>query len=388
MADALDTRIARGPLTELAGLFLKLGLIGFGGPAAHIAMLEEEIVQRRQWMRQETFLDLVGATNLIPGPNSTEMMMHVGLLRGGWPGLVVAAVCFIGPAVLSTAALAWVYVALGQVPAVAPLFAGIKPAVLAVIAGALWRLGRKAIRGPALAAVALGTVGLMVAGLSEVPALLLGGVVGMLVLKGLRGASTVAALVLAGLSGGAAKAAGIATVPYSLQAMALFFLKVGSVLFGSGYVLVAFLQDDLVNRWGWLTDQQLLDAIAIGQFTPGPVLSTAAFIGFLLDGWTGAFVAAICIFAPSLVFVGLLRPLVPRLRGNPWSSAFLDSVNAAAVALMAVVTLELSAAVLVSPVPILIALISAIAVLRYRIGAPWIVGFGALAGLLGAALMA
>lgn len=384
MAQDLDIRVARGSLAELAGLFLKLGVIGFGGPAAHIAMLEEEVVQKRGWMRSETFLDLVGATNLIPGPNSTEMVLHVGLLRCGWPGLFVAGACFIGPAVLSTAALAWLYVALGEVPAVAPLFAGLKPAVLAVIAGALWRLGKKAITGPSLAAVAAGTVGLMLAGLSEVPALLIGGVAGMAVLRGLRGAGGLVALIGAGLTSAPVQAAGAAAVPYSLQGLALFFLKVGSVLFGSGYVLVAFLQEDLVTRWGWLTDQQLLDAIAMGQFTPGPVLSTAAFIGFLLDGWTGAFVAALCIFAPSFLFVSLLRPLVPRLRDNPWSAAFLDAVNAAAVALMAVVTVELGAAVLVAPVPIAIGLASAVAVLRYRVGAPWIVAFGALAGGLGA----
>lgn len=384
MADPLDTRVERGPLAELARLFLKLGFFGFGGPAAHIAMLEDEVVERRRWMAPETFLDLVGATHLIPGPNSTEMMLHVGLLRAGWAGLLLAGLCFVGPAVLTTAALAWVYVELGEVPAVAPIFSGIQPAVLAVILGALWRLGRKAIHGPALGAVAAGTVGLLLLGLSEVSALLLGGLVGMAVLRGLRGAAGVATALLAALAGGTAQAAGAAAVPYSLQGLALFFLKVGSVLFGSGYVLVAFLQDDLVTRWGWLTDEQLLDAIAMGQFTPGPVLSTAAFIGFLLDGWTGAFVAALCIFAPSFLFVALLKPLVPRLRGNPWSAGFLDAVNAAAVALMGVVTVELGWAVLRDPVAIGIGLVSAIAVLRFRVGAPWIVTFGAVAGLLGA----
>ncbi len=386
MAKALDIRVERGPLGELAALFLKLGVIGFGGPVAHIAMMEEEVVQKRRWMTPETFLDLVGATNLIPGPNSTEMVLHVGLLRRGFPGMFVAGACFIGPAVLSTAALAWVYVALGDVPAVEPFFSGIKPAVLAVIAGALWRLGKKAIRGPELVGIALGTVGLLLTGMGEVPALLLGGVAGMAILQGLRHLGTGLAVLLAAVSTGAVQAAATAGVPYSLQAMALFFLKVGSVLFGSGYVLVAFLQDDLVNRWQWLTDQQLLDAIAIGQFTPGPVLSTAAFIGFLMDGWTGSFVAALCIFAPSFLFVSLLKPLVPRLRENPWSAAFLDAVNAAAVALMAVVTVELGAAVLVDWITIGILVTSAVAVLRFRVGAPWVVAFGALAGGLAAAL--
>ncbi len=384
MHQALDTRVEEGPLTELAAVFLKLGLIGFGGPAATIAMMEDEVVERRSWMRRETFLDLVGATNLIPGPNAVEMSLHLGLLRAGWRGLLCAGACFTGPAVLMTAGLAWLYVTYGEIPAVAPLLAGIKPAVIAVILGALWRLGRQAIPSWSVAGVAVGVVALLLAGLGEVSALLLGGAVGMVVLRGLRARGMVPVL-LAGLLGGSTAHAAVG-VPYSLGKLSLFMVKVGSVLFGSGYVLIAFLQDDLVTRWGWLTEQQLLDAVAMGQFTPGPWLSTAAFVGFLLDGWTGAVAAALCIFAPSFVFVVLLRPLVPRLRDNPWSAAFLDSVNAAAVALMAVVSVELGIAVLTDLASWAILAAASVLVLRLKIGAAWIVLFGAAAGSLVATL--
>ncbi len=384
MHEPQDTRVERGSLWELTALFLKLGFIGFGGPAATIAMMEDEVVGRREWMARETFLDLVGATNLIPGPNATEMALHLGLLRCGMAGLLSAGLCFIGPAVLTTAALAWLYVTYGEVPAIAPLFAGIKPAVMVVIVAALWRLGRTAIRSVPIGVVGAAVVGLLLLGLGEVPALLLGGVLGMALLRGLR-ARSAAVLTLAGLLGsGTAQAA--AGVTYSLGKLSLFMLKVGSVLFGSGYVLIAFLQDDLVENWGWLTDQQLLDAVAMGQFTPGPWLSTAAFVGFLLDGWTGAFVAALSIFLPSFVLVLLLRPLVPRLRDNPWSAAFLDAVNAAAVALMAVVSIELGVAVMTDLVSWLIALAAAVAVFRFRAGPATVVTFGALAGALAGAL--
>jgi len=384
MHEPQDTRVERGSLWELTALFLKLGFIGFGGPAATIAMMEDEVVGRREWMARETFLDLVGATNLIPGPNATEMALHLGLLRCGMAGLLSAGLCFIGPAVLTTAALAWLYVTYGEVPAIAPLFAGIKPAVMVVIVAALWRLGRTAIRSVPIGVVGAAVVGLLLLGLGEVPALLLGGVLGMALLRGLR-ARSAAVLTLAGLLGsGTAQAA--AGVTYSLGKLSLFMLKVGSVLFGSGYVLIAFLQDDLVENWGWLTDQQLLDAVAMGQFTPGPWLSTAAFVGFLLDGWTGAFVAALSIFLPSFVLVLLLRPLVPRLRDNPWSAAFLDAVNAAAVALMAVVSIELGVAVMTDLVSWLIALAAVVAVFRFRAGPATVVTFGALAGALAGAL--
>ena len=383
-----------GRLGALARLFLKLGFVAFGGPAAHIAMLEDEVVERRGWLSRQHFLDLIGATNLVPGPNSTEMVMHVGYERAGWRGLFVAGACFIGPAVLLTGLLAWMYVAYGDVPAVAPLLVGIKPAVLAIILGALWKLGKKAIKGWRLGVLAVAVTAAVLGGIGEVPALFVAGVVGALWLKLARTPDSGSAarllpilfLQTAPVAGGAAAgsaAAGSAAGAVggvSLWKLFGFFLKVGSVLYGSGYVLVAFLEGDLVGSYGWLTQGQLLDAIAIGQFTPGPVLSTATFVGYLIEGVPGALVATLGIFLPSFVFVGLLNPLVPKLRESAWLSAFLDAVNAAAVALMAAVTLELGMAVLVEPAALVIFALAALAVLRFKLSTVWIVLGGALLG--------
>jgi len=337
-----------GRLGELAALFLKLGTIGFGGPAVHIGMMEAEVVRRRQWLSREYFLDLVGATNLIPGPNSTEMAIHLGFIRAGWAGLVVAGLCFILPAALITAGLAWAYVKFGSLPQVAPFFYGIKPAVLAVILAATVRLGRTAVKGWRLGVVGVGVGVASLGGVNEVLALFVGGALGMLWLRlpALKGQQR--AWVLAAFAGsaalGAAPAAGAAgtAVTVSLWKLGAFFLKVGAVLYGSGYVLVAFLEGGLVHDYAWLTRQQLLDAIAIGQFTPGPVLSTATFVGYLVAGAPGAWVATAAIFLPSFCFVAALNPLVPRLRRSPWTAAFLDAVNVSSIALMAAVTLKLA----------------------------------------------
>ena len=337
-----------GRLGELAALFLKLGTLGFGGPAAHIGMMEAEVVRRRQWLSREYFLDLVGATNLIPGPNSTEMAIHLGFIRAGWAGLVVAGLCFILPAALITAGLAWAYVKFGSLPQVAPFFYGIKPAVLAVILAATVRLGRTAVKGWRLGVVGVGVGVASLGGVNEVLALFVGGALVMLWLRlpALKGQQRV--WVLAAFAGsaalGAAPAAGAAgtAVTVSLWKLGAFFLKVGAVLYGSGYVLVAFLEGGLVHDYAWLTRQQLLDAIAIGQFTPGPVLSTATFVGYLVAGAPGAWVATAAIFLPSFCFVVALNPLVPRLRRSLWTAAFLDAVNVSSIALMAAVTLKLA----------------------------------------------
>ncbi|ERN41894.1 chromate transporter, chromate ion transporter (CHR) family [Rubidibacter lacunae KORDI 51-2] len=378
-------------LIEIAGLFLKLGTIGFGGPAAHIAMMEEEVVERRQWLTREHFLDLLGATNLIPGPNSTEMAIHVGYTRGGLPGLAIAGICFIFPAVTITAALAAIYVAFGALPQAEWLLLGIKPAVLAVILGALWRLGKKAIKTWKLAVIGAIVAALLMAGLNEVGALLVGGAVGMVWLRlSNRDATENAAnLVLGTLLSGIALRVAAATAgdrpadAAPLWQLGLAFLKVGCVLFGSGYVLVAFLEGEVVAR-GWLTQQQLLDAIALGQFTPGPVLSTATFVGYTMAGWSGALVATLGIFLPSFIFVAVLNPLVPRLRRSPWTAAFLDAVNASAVALMAVVTVRLGYATLLQPnvnaIAIVTAAIAAVLLFRFRLNSAWIVLFGAAVG--------
>lgn len=384
-------------IRELVPLFLKLGIIGFGGPAAHIAMMEDEVVDRRGWIDRQRFLDLVGATNLIPGPNSTEMALHVGFLRAGWPGMLAAGASFLIPAVSLMTGLAWLYVQYGTVPEVVPFLVGIKPAVIAVILAALWRLGKTAVKGVDLAVIGALVAGGQLIGLSPIVVLLAGGVGGALWIRlrdRIRDAGGVgawlAALVPASgsASGGlgllqagtGAGATGTGSVP--LTQLALFFLKVGAVLYGSGYVLVAFLEGDLVQGYGWLTQQQLLDAVAMGQFTPGPVLTTATFIGYLLANWQGALVATLAIFLPSFLFVAVLNPIVPRLRESAWTAAFLDAVNVSAVGLMLAVTISLGMGAITGWRPAVIAAGSAIAVLGFRVNAAVIVIGGAVAGWL------
>ncbi|MEH1824665.1 MAG: chromate efflux transporter [Nostoc sp.] len=395
------TNSAPSRLGELANLFFKLGIIGFGGPVAHIAMIEDEVVKRRQWLTREHFLDLLGATNLIPGPNSTEMAIHIGYIYAGWLGLIVSGVCFVLPAVLITGGFAWVYVAYGTLPQVAPLLYGIKPAVLAIIINALWGLAKKAVKTRQLLVIALAVALLtLLLKLNEVVTLLIGGLLGMIWLhSGDQNdkPGDKANFLIAGLSTGAtwkasaAIAALVATAStatnVSLWQLGWFFLKVGSVLFGGGYLLVAFLQGGLVQEYGWLTQQQLLDAIAIGQFTPGPVLSTATFIGYVIAGIPGAIVATIGIFLPSFVFVAALNPLIPRLRASSWTRAFLDAVNVSAVALMVITTLQLGTATLtlrqapfVDFLALAIAIVSAILAIRFRINAAWLVFGSAFIG--------
>ncbi|WYL95361.1 MAG: chromate efflux transporter [Gloeotrichia echinulata IR180] len=384
-------------LGELAKLFLKLGIIGFGGPVAHIAMIEDEVVKRRQWLTREHFLDLLGATNLIPGPNSTEMAIHVGYVYAGWLGLIVAGVSFILPAVLITGGFAWFYVNYGTLPQVAPILYGIKPVVLAIVINALWGLAKKAVKTRQLLIITLVVVVLSgLLKLNEVVSLLIGGLLGMIWLRtGDKGnpPAQQTNFVIASLTTGAtlkataasATVATAANVP--LWQLGWFFLKIGSVLFGGGFVLIAFIQGELVGEYGWLTQQQLLDAIAIGQFTPGPVLSTATFIGYVLAGVPGAIVSTVGIFLPSFVFTAALNPLVPKLRASKWTSAFLDSINVSAVALMVVVTFQVGVATLsLAKLPFVdlfglaIAIISAVLAIRFRINAAWLVLGGAIIG--------
>lgn len=375
----------------LARVFLKLGTLGFGGPAAHIAMMEEEVVARRHWLDRAHFLDLVGVTNLIPGPNSTEMAIHVGYSTAGLAGLLVAGACFIAPAVALTGAAAWAYVAYGTLPALEPLLGGIKPAILAVIAGAVWRLGRTAITKRRLVAIGLAVAAAALAGANEVLALLGGGVLGMVWLRAAAHPrppqppappSSGLPLALPPLVGVplAAGASGMGGVP--LWALGAVFLKVGAVLYGSGYVLVALLEDELVRGRGWLTHAQLLDAIAIGQLTPGPVLTTATFVGYTVAGVGGAAVATAAIFLPSFVFVAAVNPIVPRLRRSAWMGAFLDAVNVSAVGLMCAVLMQLGAAVLVGWRAWVVALGAGALGLRFGVAAPWLVLGGAMAGWL------
>jgi chromate transporter len=368
---------------------MRLGVVAYGGPAAHIAMMEDEFVTRRRWISHEHFLDLVGATNLIPGPNSTEMTMHLGYERAGGRGLVVAGASFILPAALATGVLAWLYVSFGTMPAVEPFLFGIKPAVLVVVAAALWRLGRRAVRGWKLGLLGLAAAALVIFGLNEVVVLLSIGLSGMAWLHASGGycsdtASRWLPLLLQkgpGTPAGGAAVAGAAGV-VSLWKLGLFFLKVGAVLYGSGYVLIAFLDGDLVQNYGWLTEGQLLDAIAIGQFTPGPVLSTATFIGFVIDGVAGATVATVAIFLPSFLFVLILNPLIPRMRESAWVSAFLDAVNVAAVGLMVAVLFELLISIMGSWQAWTVAAAAAVAFLLLRASVVWLIAGGALLGWL------
>src|SRR2546426_3866395 len=330
-------------LGELARLFLKLGTIGFGGPAAHIAMMEEEVVRRRRWLDHERFLDLLGATNLIPGPNSTEMAIHIGLVRAGWRGLVVAGSCFILPAMLIVWILASLYVRYGSLPEATFLLSGIKPVIIAIVVQALWGLGKSAIKGPLTALIGAAVMVLFFLGTNEIFLLFSAGFVAMAVenlwrrwKQGTR--VLIGFSILSMFSGSVDASSAIAmtpVVPVSLLKLTLFFLKIGSVLFGSGYVLLAFLRADLVDRWHWLTDQQLLDAIAIGQFTPGPVFTTATFVGYVVAGSSGAILATIGIFLPAFVFVLISSPFIPKLRRSPWASGFLDGFNVASLGLMA-----------------------------------------------------
>jgi len=373
---------APGRLGEVARLFLKLGVIGFGGPAAHIALMREEVVRRRRWVSDERFLDLVGMANLIPGPTSTELSIYLGYVRAGWPGLLVGGICFIGPAVVIVLALAWLYVRYGTTPAVTSALYGITPVIIAIVAHAMWGLGRTAVKGPVSVLVGLGALVLALAGVNVLLLLVAGGVVVMLLqARAPRAVGLVAALTALGGAGAASGQTAAGGVPVTLGTLFLTFLKIGAVLYGSGYVLLAFLRDDLVERLGWLTDRQLLDAIAVGQFTPGPVFTTATFIGYVLAGSVGALLATVAIFLPSFVFVAASRPLLPRLRRSRWAGAFLDGVNVAAVALMAAVTWQLARAAIVDGFTVALLILSGAALLAARVNSAWLIVGGAAAGL-------
>ncbi|PYR46375.1 MAG: chromate transporter [Acidobacteria bacterium] len=375
-------------LSELAWLFLRLGATAFGGPAAHIAIMEHEVVRRRGWLTSGQFLDLLGATNLIPGPNSTEMAIYIGHARAGWPGLLVAGAAFIVPSTLIVGAIAWAYVRYGSLPATTGLLYGVKPVVIAIVVQALWRLGTQALRSVELLVVTMAAVVALVAGVHELVVLAGAGIVMALVRlasTATRKAATLWALgaggsLAAGSSPLAAFAAAANGASYGLWPMFLVFLKIGSVLFGSGYVLLAFLRADLVQRLGWLTEQQLLDATAVGQVTPGPVFTTATFVGYLLGGFTGAGVATLGIFLPAFVFVALSGPLVPRLRRSPVAGAVLDGVNAASLAFMAVVVWQLGRTALVDPIAVVLAGVALITLIGSRLSSAWLLAAGGAIG--------
>lgn len=350
----------KGNLSEVAKVFFKLGCFAFGGPAAHVAMMEDEVVTKRKWMSKEHFLDLMGATNLIPGPNSTEMTMHCGHERAGFLGLFVAGICFIFPAILITGTFAFIYVEYGHLPEVAPFFIGIKPAVLAVILAAVIKLGKKALKNWELGLLGAMVIAAALVGLNEIVALLGAGVLGMIYFS-FKNAVTAERKEKPNkksfLPFLIVSSAAPATSTLTTAGVFWSFLKVGSILYGSGYVLFAYLDVELVDA-GWLTRQQLLDAIAVGQFTPGPVLSTATFIGYQLNGFGGAIAASVGIFLPSFLLVLMLNPLVPMMRKSSILRNFLDAVNVGAVGIMAAVLVVMTLDVVVDWRAIVIAALS------------------------------
>jgi chromate transporter len=380
---------ARSALGEVATLFLKLGFIAFGGPAAHIAMMRDEVVQRRKWLTDQQFLDLLGASNLIPGPSSTELAIYLGYTRAGPIGLVFAGVLFILPAMLIVMGFAWAYVQFGSTPQATALLYGIKPVIIAVIVQAIYGLLRTAVKTWLLGIGVLIAIGLYFIGLSPlVP--LFGIAIGVMLVENRdrllirvgpgphsRGPSLLPPVPL--LLKAAPLAAAVAS--FSLLTLFLTFLKIGATLYGSGYVLLAFLRDDFVSRLGWLSDQQILDAVAVGQFTPGPVFTTATFIGYILDGVPGAIVATVGIFLPAFAFVAIVYPLVPRLRASRWTSAFLDGANAAAIGLMAAVAWQLGTSSIVDPLTAGLALVAAVSLIRFKVNSAWLVAGGGLVGL-------
>jgi chromate transporter len=346
-------------------------------------MMHDEIVKRRKWLSDQQFLDLVGATNLIPGPNSTEMAIHTGFLRAGWPGLIMGGICFIVPAMLIVLFLAWVYVRFGATPQAEWLLYGIKPVVIAIIGQALWSLGQKAVKGALTAAVAVIVIVLYFMGINEIALLFGGGMIVMLVMNYRRLRRRMAGIFIPLSTVGILS---YVSIPFSLPQLFLTFFKIGAVLFGSGYVLLAFLRADFVARFGWLTDQQLMDAIAIGQVTPGPVFTTATFIGFVLGGIPGALLATLAIFLPSFIFVAISNPLIPRIRNSAWVSGLLDGVNVASLGLMAAVTWQLGRASLPGPLTILIALSSFVLLIWFKVNSTWLIAGGGLIGLLSSVL--
>ena len=354
------------PIGEIALLFLRLGATAFGGPAAHVAMMEDEVVRRRAWMTRERFIDFVGATSLIPGPNSTELAIHIGHARGGWRGLLAAGLCFILPAALVVGLLAAAYVRFGELPAVDGMLYGTKPVVIAIVVQALWRLGRTAVRNAALAVGGIAAAAAVALGVHELVVLLAAVVVGITARTASRGGAT----------------ARVVAAPIGLIPLFGIFLKMGSVLFGSGYVLLAFLRADLIERLGWITERQLLDAVAVGQATPGPVFTTATFIGYLVGGPAGAAAATAGIFLPAFIFVAISGPLVPRIRASPTAAAALDAVNVASLALMAVVAVHLAGSAVVDIPSAILAAVSLVLVIRARVNPAWVMIGGAAAGIL------
>ncbi|MEE8208762.1 MAG: chromate transporter [Nitrosomonadaceae bacterium] len=367
-------------LKELASLFLRLGLTAFGGPAAHIAMMHDEVVKRRKWLDEQQFLDLLGATNLIPGPNSTQMAIHMGLERAGWRGMIISGSCFILPSAILVTILTWLYVQYGTTSQAEWLFYGIKPVIIAIVLQALYMLGRKAVKGVLTSLVGIGVIAGYFFGINEILLIFLGGIIVMLLrnyknFTGSRMFSFIAPFIGVNL-------AAIQAKEIALSTLFLVFFKIGAVLYGSGYVLLAFLEEDFVQTLGWITTQQLIDVVALGQVTPGPLLTTATSIGYLVAGIPGAVIATVGIFLPSFVLVAAVNPIIPRLRKSPLAGAALDGVNAASLGLMAAVTIQLARVSLIDPLTIIIVVACAAALFFFRINSTWLIAGGGIVGLL------
>jgi len=379
-AQEIQLPIAKPQLWELAVVFSKLGSIAFGGPAAHIAQIELEVVQRRQWLSREKLLDLLSISNLIPGPNSTELVIHIGLEQAGWQGMLVAGACFIIPAMLLVWGLAIAYVEYQTIPAVGWLLYGVKPVIIAIITQALWKLGKSALKNIPTWIAGILVLVLYFININEIALMLGAGLAVSLVrnltfLKKTKSLSIFFPFPLAAIA--------IEAHPKTWTAVFLSFLKIGSVLYGGGYVLLAFVQQEFVDRTHWLTAQQLLDAVAIGQFTPGPLFTTATFIGYLVAGNLGAIAATIGIFLPAFILVPLINPFVAKLRKSPWTSGFLDGVNAASIGLMAAVAWELGRGTLIDVWTILVAIASLVILLKFpKINSAWVIIAGAAIGWL------
>ncbi|MEP7049837.1 MAG: chromate efflux transporter [Pseudomonadota bacterium] len=376
-----DRVVTRRALPELAAVFLRLGVTAFGGPAAHVALMESELVRRRRWLTHERFLDLFGAANLIPGPSSSELALFIGYESAGLLGLLVAGLCFILPAALLAGGLAWVYVRFGALPQVTGLLYGVKPVIIALVLQALWGLTPRALKTRVLFAIALVAVVASAAGMSALLVLLGAGSLALLTRHGSSRLTTVPVV-----GGFWAAVAGSSAPSVTKAGVFAVFLKMGAVVFGSGYVLLAFLREDLVHRLHWLSERKLLDAVAVGQVTPGPVFTTATFIGYVLAGPAGACLATVGIFLPGFIFVAFSRPLLGLLRRSPTTAAFLDGVNAAALALMAVVSAQLARAALIDTLTVAIALIAGLLLIKYKTNSAWLILGSALLGVLRVAL--
>jgi chromate transporter len=368
----------KNPLGEIAAAFLRLGFIAFGGAVAHIAIMEEEFVRRRKWLSREEFVDRVGAVNLLPGPTSTEMTIYLGYLRGGFPGLLVAGGSFILPSALMMAVFARIYLRYGALPQIAGLLAGVKPVVVVLIAQAVWSLGRTVLKSRELIVIAAVVLGLAAMRVSTL-ALLIGTGVAWIVANrfGPRAGTSQAASGVASAAGGLVTALAVTTA-----GVFVYFLKIGALLFGSGYVLLAALREDLVTRLHWVSESQLMDAVALSQATPGPFFTVATFLGYVLSGWKGALLATIGMFAPAFIYVAATAKVLPRLRKSPTASAFLDGVNTAAVALMALVGFQFARQSVLNPLTAAIAAVSAVLAFRYKVNSAWLILGGAVCGLL------